>query len=263
VYTPPGYGAGSEPCGLALLFDGALYRSLMPLPTILDNLLAERRLPPTVAVLVDSVSREQRTRELVCSEPFTACLARELLPWVRRHYRVSADPARVVVGGHSLGGLAAAYAAFRHADLFGNVLSQSGAFWWWRPDRRWGEPPDEATEYEWLTHEFATHPRRPLRFYLNVGLLESTASAPGMPSMLLANRHLRDVLQAKGYPVAYAEFAGGHTFLCWRGTLADGLLALLGRPRTLRRHRAGAPPVRPTRAARRRPPATRRIVRGS
>ena len=29
------------------------------------------------------------------------------------------------------------------------------------------------------------------------------------------------------HPVRYAEFCGGHHFLCWRGTLADGVRALL------------------------------------
>jgi enterochelin esterase-like enzyme len=37
------------------------------------------------------------------------------------------------------------------------------------------------------------------------------------------------VPRAKGYPVAYAELSGGHDYLYWQGTLADGLIALVGR----------------------------------
>ncbi len=47
-------------------------------------------------------------------------------------------------------------------------------------------------------------------------------------SILVTNRHLRDVLLAKGYEVHYQEFAGGHDYLSWRGTLADGLILLIG-----------------------------------
>ncbi len=116
------------------------------------------------------------------------------------------------MGGSSLGGLTAAFAALRRPDLFGNVLSQSGSYWW--------RPPDDA-EPHWLARQFEAAPRLPLRFYLDVGSLESDGQRR-------ANERLRDVLQGKGYPVRYAEFRGGHTFLCWQGTLSDGLLALLG-----------------------------------
>jgi len=39
---------------------------------------------------------------------------------------------------------------------------------------------------------------------------------------------MRDVLEAKGYSVVYSEFAGGHAYLNWRGSLADGLIVLAG-----------------------------------
>ncbi|MFC2164077.1 hypothetical protein ACFLT2_03660 [Acidobacteriota bacterium] len=49
-----------------------------------------------------------------------------------------------------------------------------------------------------------------------------------IPNMVMTNRHLWDVLLAKNYWVHYQEFNGGHEYLNWRGTLADGLIALLG-----------------------------------
>ena len=79
-------------------------------------------------------------------------------------------------------------------------------------------------EGEWLTGEYARRPKQPLRFYMDVGIHEG-----GNPSMAVVNRHLRDVLTARGYDVArYVEFNGGHDYLVWRGTLADGLMTLLG-----------------------------------
>jgi enterochelin esterase family protein len=37
------------------------------------------------------------------------------------------------------------------------------------------------------------------------------------------------VLLAKGYEVHFQEFAGNHDYLSWRGTLADGLIVLIGK----------------------------------
>lgn len=219
VYTPPGYDPAGAPLDLLVLFDGGAFIDWVPTPTILDNLLADGELPPTIAVIVGNPSPAARSRELPCHPPMAAFLATELLPWVRQNYRVTTDPARTTIGGSSYGSLAATFAAFTHPELFGNVLSMSGSFWW--------RPEDDAA-HEWLTRQFAAAPRRPLRLYLDVGLLETGSVLPGGPSQVAANRRLRDLLRAKGYPLHYAEFNGGHDYCCWRGTLADGLLALRG-----------------------------------
>jgi enterochelin esterase-like enzyme len=223
IYTPPGYDPKSGSYGLLVLFDGQDYRGPMPIPTILDNLLAAKRIRPLVAILIDNPNEESRDRDLECYPPFADFVAKELIPWARQHYRFSAEPERTIVGGVSLGGLNAAYCALRYPEVFGNVLSQSGAFGYFPG---WEDPG--ATDYSpsgWLIQQFVTTRRLPIKFYLEAGLFENDCPDP----LLTQNRRMRDVLEAKGYLVTYSEFAGGHEFISWRGSVADGLMALAGR----------------------------------
>jgi enterochelin esterase family protein len=208
VYTPPGHRRGGRPYRLLVLFDGWQYTHTIPTPTILDNMLADGRIPPTVAVMID---RKDRMKELYLNPSFADLVARELVPWVRRRYHVTRSPREAVVGGLSLGGVAAAYTAMRHPEVFGGVLSQSGAFQYRHEDP------------EGLIRRFTKGARLPIRFYLEAGLLEVNES----PSLLHSNRHLRDVLEAKGYALTYSEFNGRHDAVCWRGSLSQGLIALL------------------------------------
>lgn len=221
VYTPPGYSKQDVDCGLAILFDGQSYADKVPTPIILDNLLASGLIPPMVAVFPDSLGVATRIRELILHSPFNEFLAKELLPWIWENYSVTRNPERVVVGGASAGGLAAAYAGLEHPELIGNVLSQSGAF-------SFGQPGEEG--YEWITRQFASKEKLPLRFYLDAGSLEtkSLRDIGEAPNLILANRNLVGVLQEKGYDVHYHEFSGGHDYISWRGTFPDGLLFLVG-----------------------------------
>jgi enterochelin esterase-like enzyme len=211
TYTPPGYDArGTYP--LVVAFDGWAFTqdAYVPLPTVLDNLIAANAIPPVVALLPDSLAATTRRRELFLHEPFVDFLADELLPWAHERLSFDDDPARTLVAGASLGGLAAAFCGFRRPDLFGLVLAQSAPF------------------QHGLATELAAHDRLPLRFALQVGRLETTA-ADRRASTYDVNLQMRDVLTAKGYEVAFAEYAGGHDFFWWRETIADGLISLLAR----------------------------------
>ncbi|HET6853900.1 MAG TPA: hypothetical protein VFH46_16475, partial [Pyrinomonadaceae bacterium] len=71
-----------------------------------------------------------------------------------------------------------------------------------------------------------------------MGLLENLSVArPDSPTNLIANRHLRDVLQAKGYSVELQEINGGHDFFNWQASLADGLISLLNTKKEKRKNR--------------------------
>lgn len=230
IYTPHGYAAGKKPYGLLVLTDGGLYVNTARVATTLDNLIAAGLIPPLVAVMVDN---PDRWRELSCNSAYADFLAKEIVPWARANYHATDRPEQTIIGGTSLGGLQAACVGLKHAEVFGNVLSQSGDFKW---------KPDGEKEWEWLNRQFAASPRLPLRFSFEAGLMEGTwwwrdlmlqqPNAPPAslidPTFLATNRNLRDTLQSKGYSVHYTEFNGNHGSFNWRGTLASHLIALVG-----------------------------------
>ncbi|HEY2798554.1 MAG TPA: alpha/beta hydrolase-fold protein [Thermoanaerobaculia bacterium] len=222
VYTPPGYDAAARTAyDLLLVFDGEEYLEEIPLPKILDALVAEKNGPARVAVMIDDGAGAQRLADLANRVSFADYLGEEVLPFVRKNWNVTRDPHRVVVVGSSAGGLAAAFAAFRHPELFGVVLSQSGAFW--RGAEASNDPP-----WEWLTAQYAAAPRKDVRFVLEVGARETRGALGGAaPSILDANRRLRDALAQKGYRLAYYEVPDGqHGPEWWKERLRPALQAL-------------------------------------
>ena len=226
VYLPPDYpSACRQACSLLVTFDGGVYLGAIPLPNMLDSLITAGRMSSTVVLLIDNSSGVDRLADLANHAKFAAFVGDELLPWLYGKWNVTHDPSRTIAAGSSAGGLAAAYLAFQRPDLFGNVLSQSGAFW------RGNEGSNEAP-FEWLTQQYAAAPKRPIRFFLDVGATESVGAMGGVaPSILEANRHLRDALRAKGYAVSYLEVPNGiHAPEAWRTRLPTALVSLSSLP---------------------------------
>jgi len=222
VYTPPAYDARGKQYDLVVAFDGSDYTSVMALPKILDSLTKAHKIPPMVAVMIDDSSGAVRLGDLANQPNFVKFLSTELIPWVRGQYNVTRDPHRTIITGSSAGGLAAAYAALLHPELFGKVLSQSGAFWR-------GYAASNSAPYEWLTAQYAAQPRRDIRFFVDVGSRETNHAAGSGPVFIEAVRRFRDVLRAKGYALTYAEVPGGvHAPETWVKRLPVGLETLAG-----------------------------------
>lgn len=226
VYTPPDHARATGPYPLLILFDGFVYSDAawINAPKTLDNLIAAGRMRPTVVCFLGSPNRSGELSH-AGADALGDALVAELLPQMQTTYGTSSNPADVVIGGSSAGGLAGALIALRHPKSFGNVLSQSGAF---RLRRVGADEPNSISQI------YVSHPRVPLRFYVEAGTYDNfpSASAPVHEIALDegvtgANRHFRDVLLAKGYDVTYRETPGGHESLHWRSTLADALMTLL------------------------------------
>lgn len=224
VYTPSAY-VENDPSDLLLAFDGETCDSLIPIPTILDNLIAAKKIRPTVALLVDSGDQDRRFEDLGLNEEFTKCIAKEIVPWAQKRYRVATNSPHTTICGFSLGGLCAAYTALRYPLVFGNVISQSGSFGFVRGSNMSSDAPPLSLSQGWIIEQYLQSPRMPVKFYIDVGRFEQALEF----NMLHDNRRMRDVLLAKGYSVTYAEMNSAHDYLAASETFAHGLIALRGR----------------------------------
>jgi enterochelin esterase-like enzyme len=59
--------------------------------------------------------------------------------------------------------------------------------------------------------------------------MENRSEGNSGTTLLAANRHLADVLRAKGYCVHYVEVYADHDPVHWRRTLPEALMVTLGR----------------------------------
>jgi enterochelin esterase family protein len=224
IYLPPGHRKGARDYGLLLVYDGNQYTQSIPVPTILDNMIAARVIRPVIAVFLESPDRDH---EFPPNDAFQQFVGDELLPQLRSHYRFSRDPRRNAVLGSSYGGLAATYTAFEHPKVFGNVISQSGSYGW-SPEVAPAAPaqaqigrspnPDSG----WLARRIAEAPPLAARFYLDAGTWEGA-------NMIAWNRMLRSVLVGKGCEVTYRESPGTHSAYYWMLRLPNGLQETLGK----------------------------------
>lgn len=212
TYVP----AGAEPQNLLVLFDAHAFVHDVPTPRILDNLMADGLLPNTAAVIVGNASPEARGQELPPNPKFAQFMAEELMPWVRE--QGLAQMARhTVVAGSSYGGLVSSYLGLTHPELFGNVLSMSGSYWW-APQ---GEPAG------WMQRAWQTlpSPMPHVRFYIDAGTFEKGRG--GREGILETSRALGDILRERGLQVTQREWVSGHDYVQWQASLGCGLVALL------------------------------------
>jgi len=215
----------ADSANLLVAFDALDFLGEIPLPAMLDSLERAGRIPPTVAVLIDDSTGVVRQKDLANRAAFADWLCDGLVPWIRARYPVARDPHRATTCGTSAGGLAAGFVAFTRPDVFANAVCVSGAFW--RNTEAKGSPP-----WEWLTAQVAAAPRKDVRFVIDVGAKETVGVLGGTgPSILAANRRLRDALRAKGYDLVYLEAPSGtHSPESWTVRLPPALAALTPKP---------------------------------
>lgn len=149
IYFPPGYDKKRKPpYDLQVTLDGGQYLETMQMHTIMDNLIAEKKIEPVVNIFISPYSgppdpKEEgiapvtppgysitmRFKEYSCNPEFAEKLS-SLPSLLREQFNVTDDPKHTAIWGLSMGGLQAIYTALIYPDTFGNVVGQSPMAWW-------------------------------------------------------------------------------------------------------------------------------------
>lgn len=201
VYRPANLPAGAKLQSLYVQ-DGQEYLTRVHLPRILDFLIAHRQIPPLIAVLIEP---QDRMKEYWLNDAYLRFLTTELVPMIDARFPTDARPVSRTVAGASLGGLIAAYTALEHPEVFGKVISQSGAFF---------------LDHSKLVNLYRERAPNGLVVDLTVGKFEG--------ELLESNHALGAVLREKHIRHFYREFDGGHNWISWRDQIGQSLRAVLG-----------------------------------
>ena len=216
VYLPPDYDKNRKnPYPIIYLFDAFIYLNRVEVPNIIDNLIAEGKIEPMIAILLGTY-RSTRGILLPLNFEFKDEFMKDILPLIRKKYNTSLNPKNNLIGGMSYGGLAAVFIAFYHPDVFGKVLSQSGSFW---RDINLNDSFGNEIRNDWIINQYAEQDKKSLKIFLDWGLQENM--------VLGSNRKMVRLLDKKKYDYKYIEFNGWHDWSNSRKSFPTGLMYLL------------------------------------
>ena len=209
VYIPKQYD-GTKPACLLVFFDGGgIFRAdgAFRLPVVLDNLIARKEMPVTIAIGVNpgtiagaepgAKSRSNRSFEYdSLGDTNARFLLEELLPEATRGLNITADPAGRAIGGNSSGAIAAFTVAWERPDAFRNVISHIGSY----TNIRGG------FAYPGLIRK--TKPAKPLRVFLQDGSNDLDNLHGNWP---LGNQEMAAALKFAGYDYTFVFGDGAHS----------------------------------------------------
>ena len=199
---------------------------------VLDNLIAEKRVPTMIAISIGNGSGDAQGSERgleydTMSGRYAEFVETEVLPRVEKQYgiRLTKDPEGRATTGGSSGGSCALAMAWYHPELYHRVLTYSGTY----INQQWPYDP-KSPHGAWEFHEnlIPNTPAKPIRIWMEVGdrdLLNPNVMRDGMHDWVLANERMAHVLAAKGYhyQFVFAKNAGHVDGAVRRQTLAEAL----------------------------------------
>jgi enterochelin esterase-like enzyme len=210
VYIPSQYVPGTEAPFMVTHDGSAMGKPDTMLPHILDNMIAEHRLPAMIVIMIangggDAQGSERGLEYDTMSGKFAEFIETEVLPQVETKYNVklTKNPDGRATMGNSSGGAAALEMAWYHPEWYHRVITYSGTY----VNQQWPfnlEIPDGA----WDFHKklIPASDAKPIRIWMEVGdhdLLNPNVMRDNMHDWVAANNRMATVLRSKGYHYQY------------------------------------------------------------
>jgi len=206
---------------LLIVHDGGDYLGYAAAKTVLDNLIHRLDVAELVAAFVYP---GDRLAEYANSAAHARFLTAELVPRLEAELPLSGTPAARCLMGASFGAVASLATAFRHPDVYGSLLVQSGSFVFTDigTDHGGGPPFEPVVRF---MNRYRAAPRRVAdRMFVSCGVYEP---------LIVRNRSMIPVFEAAGMTVRYVETRDGHSWENWRDQLRDGLSWVFPGPQKL------------------------------
>lgn len=178
--------------------------------TVLDNLIAEGKVPPMIAISIGNGSGDAQGSERgleydAMNGVYAEFVEKEVLPLVESkcNVKLTKDPAGRATMGGSSGGSCALIMAWYHPELYHRVLTYSGTY----INQQWpSDPKTPHGAWEFHEHLIQESPVKPLRIWMEVGdqdLLNPNVMRDDMHDWVVANENMAKVLAAKNYPYQF------------------------------------------------------------
>lgn len=200
TYVPAGYDAAQDLYPTVYFLDGSNYTDWMAVPSVLDRLIATKRIPPMIAVFVEPGNRQE---EYSRTPAWRVFVATELVPYVDSRLRTFPAPDQRVIFGSSLGAYGALDLAVEHPDVFGLCAAIA--------------PPAQAATL--IANQ--TQGQRAV-FGVRFFVLGATYDTD-----VKGARTLRTALEEARANVVYQEVPEGHAAETFRGHIGDALKVLV------------------------------------
>ncbi|MCX6215128.1 alpha/beta hydrolase-fold protein [Spirosoma sp.] len=236
IVLPPDYQQSTGAYPVLYLNDGQDLPRLK-MTAVLDSLYQNNSIRPFVLVAIHAGDRIQEYGTAAQADYlhrgskaglYTDFVLTELLPYIKKQYRVSSEPSQSVFAGFSLGGLSAFDIVFHHPERFSRAGVFSGSFWW----RSKSTADGYRDETDRIMHNLVRKGRytHHLQFWFETGTEDETSDRNnnGIIDAIDDTIDLIDELVRKGYDrskdIRYVEINGGkHNQETWSEIMPDFL----------------------------------------